>query len=117
MKIDLQTLEESVRNEILSLATDSLGFDGRFSYDKNQYVATKLPDNSIEIKKFQVVKYKLENFSPEKQQEFKNKVNLAKQSSNPDDRKFQIDDILIEVKEVASGSFIIQTSIKNSNVI
>ena len=49
MKIDIQTLEESIRNQMLELANNALQYDGRFSYQNKQYIAKKLKDNSIEI--------------------------------------------------------------------
>lgn len=117
MKIDLQTLEESIRNQMLELANNALQYDGRFSYQNKQYIAKKLKDNSIEIEVFKVVKYKIDNLSPEKKQEFKEKIALAKQSSDPADRKFQIEDILVEVREIESGKFTIYTFIVNPNTV
>lgn len=111
MKIDLQTLEEPIRNQMLELANNALQYDGRFSYQDKQYIAKKLKDNSIEIEIFKVVKYKIDNLSPQKKQEFKDKITLAKQSSDPANKKFQIEDISIEVKEIEAGKFIIYTKL------
>jgi hypothetical protein len=117
MKIDLQTLEESIRNQMLELANNALQYDGRFSYQDKQYIAKKLKDTSIEIEVFKVVKYKIDTLPPEKKQEFKEKIDLAKQSSDPADRKFKIEDVLVEVREIESGKFTIHTSIVNPNTV
>lgn len=111
MKIDIQTLEESIRNQMLELANNALQYDGRFSYQNKQYIAKKLKDNSMEIEVFKAVKYKMDNLSPQKKQEFKDKVALAKRSSDPANKKFQIEDISIEVKEIEAGKFIIYTNL------
>lgn len=110
MKIDMKTLEDSVKKEMQALANNALKFDGKFSYDNKQYLAS-IKDRSIEISLFNPIEYKMNNLSPEKKEEFKTKVNLAKQSSDPQDRKFQVDDILVEVKEPISGSFMIYTTL------
>lgn len=117
MKIDLQTLDETARMEILALAEEAINYDGRFAYNKKQYVAAKAQDGSIEIRPFSLLKYKMDSLSSEKKAEFRNKVELAKKSSNLDDRKFQIEDILVEVREIESGKFTIHTFIVDPNTV
>ena len=104
MKIDLQTLEESIRNQMLDLARGALKYDGRFSYDGRQYVASEADNGEIEISLFQLLRYKVNNLSPQKAQELRDKIAIAKQSTNPDDKKFPIDDILHPLKESQQGS-------------
>lgn len=109
MKIDLQTLDETARNELLLLAEAALSTDGRFEYLNKRYVAKRLNDNSIEISLFQLEKYRLDNLSPEKKLEFSEKIKVAKESSNPDDKKFIIDGVAVQVIEAPDGKFTIQT--------
>ena len=111
MKIDLQTLEESVRNEILALAEDSLNYDGRFAYQGKQYYAKTLQDTSIGIYMFEIAQYKINNFSADNKKKFSDKIKIAKESADPMDKKFQIEDVIIEVKQSEPGKFIISTSL------
>lgn len=113
MKVDLQILEETIRNEMLSAANEAINYDGRFVYQKKQYIAKKLPDKSIEIEIFKPIKYKMDNLSREKKQEFKEKIDLAKRSTRASDKKFKIEDISVEVEEIEAGKFIIRTYLTN----
>lgn len=111
MKINLETLDETTRNELLLLAEAALSNDGRFEYLNTSYIAKRLNDNSIEISLFYLAKYKIDNLSPEKKLELSEKIKLAKESSNPDDKKFTIDGVFVQVTESPDGKFVIHTTV------
>jgi hypothetical protein len=121
MIIDLENIDIVTRTEMLELASGSIEqYDGRFTYDGKQYKSRKIAGGLIEIEdivpknqqsekpkadfsKIIATQYKMENWPEDKKQQFKTLTNAAKNSTNPDDRKFVFDGLVFEITETVDG--------------
>lgn len=97
---------------MLRLATESLDSgSSEFLYNSTQYTAVRTDAGGVDIYEGISSQSIMWDWPSRIEIEFRNKVKTGKESSNPDDRKFTIGGLNIEIKEPTTGSFIIHTSI------
>lgn len=110
--VNLITLDETARVEMLRLATESLDSgNSEFSYASKQYTAVRTDAGVIEVYEGISTQSIMRDWPSRIEMEFKAKVKIAKESSNPDDKKFTLGGIYFQILEPTTGSFAIRTSL------
>jgi len=87
-EIDISNYPENERSEIMELAEDALLYDGRFSYKKIHYKASKRNDGTIKIDFFIKKSHHVNRFNESEAKEFTKLVEEKKKLDDSADRTF-----------------------------